>query len=155
MTMNIRHAITAAALTAGLSLGAVALTAPSTAGATVAPQTTTAQVQAFWSFLNALQHHAGSCDDIRESASGQAHQVVYGGSCLQAFLYALDTPGIAWEYVGPGDTPAPVLYGYYVDEGTPDAPQFVLIYTGTQAQTDASAAANPETGCSAPVSEGC
>ncbi len=132
------------------------MVAPSGAGATVAPQTTTAQVQAFWTFLNALQHHVGQCDAIRESANGQPHQVVYGGSCLMAFLYALDTPGIAWEYIDPGDTPAPAdLYGYYVDEGTPDAPNFVLIYTGTEAQTDASAAANPSTGCSAPVSEGC
>lgn len=153
--MKVRHAITAVALTASTLLGAATMAAP--AGAAVAPQTAQdGAVQQFWQYMYGLETTHAQCVAIRQSASGIPHQVVYGGSCLQSFAVALYSGGsIAWEYDTAMTPPAPVLYGYYVDEGTPDAPQFVLIYTGTQSQTDASAAANPETGCSAPVSDGC
>lgn len=57
-------------------------------------------ITAFWQLLYSLQHHVGQCYSVKQSASGMAHQVTYGGSCLQSFLNALYSHGQqAWVYI--------------------------------------------------------
>jgi hypothetical protein len=58
---------------------------------------------AFWQLLYQLIHTTSQCVAITQSTHSQAdtqNPVVYGGSCVQAFLTALYSHGyIAWEYV--------------------------------------------------------
>lgn len=60
-------------------------------------------VQAFFAFLNQLMHTTQSCIALTQSTHSQPetqYPIVYGGSCIQSFLYALWSHGsIAWEYV--------------------------------------------------------
>ena len=94
---TIRNMITAATLITGLSLGTVAMVAPSGAGAALAPQTAQeGAVQQFWAYMAGLEGTRATCIALTEST----HSVtLYGGNCLQAFVIALETPGVAWEYV--------------------------------------------------------
>ncbi len=48
-----------------------------------------------------------------------------------------------------------VPYGYYVDQGTPDAPTFVLQYGGNAVQSFLLALHNPVSGCFSTIAQGC
>lgn len=60
-------------------------------------------VQAFFAFLNQLMHSSQQCVALTQSTHSTPateNPFVYGGNCLQSFLYALYSHGaIAWEYV--------------------------------------------------------
>ena len=50
---------------------------------------------AFWQLIYELMNHGAGCIDRTEST----HSVItYGGNCVQAFLNAVWTPGLAWIY---------------------------------------------------------
>ena len=49
----------------------------------------------FWHYLWILNQHTSGC--IARTESTRSH-IVYGGNCVQAFLYALKTPGVAWIF---------------------------------------------------------
>lgn len=52
-------------------------------------------LHAFWAFIYTLQHHTAGCTARTEST----HSVVlYGGNCVQSWLYSIHVPGIAWIY---------------------------------------------------------
>ena len=46
----------------------------------------------FWYWVNTLLH-LGSCTAVTEST--RSH-VLYGGNCVQAWLYSVHIPGVAW-----------------------------------------------------------
>ena len=101
---TIRNMITAATLITGLSLGTVAMVAPSGAGAALAPQTAQeGAVQQFWAYMAGLESTRAECIALTESTHSTAatqYPDLYMGNCLQAFILALYSGGsIAWEYV--------------------------------------------------------
>lgn len=55
-------------------------------------------LQIFWAFVHALMVYVPGCIDL--TVSTHSH-VVYGGNCVQAWLYALGDPGIAWTHLVP------------------------------------------------------
>ena len=51
---------------------------------------------AFWQLVYELVHHSAGCVDRTESTRSV---IVYGGNCVQAWLYALHVPGVAWQWL--------------------------------------------------------
>lgn len=89
--MKLRHAIAASAVTVGCALTACAPSGASTVDPT--PQAGPA-VQSFWQYMDELQNLQGwqglVLDEPGPAVSPDA-RVIYGGTPLQAFLYALQT----------------------------------------------------------------
>lgn len=49
----------------------------------------------FWHWLYLLNQHKSGC--IARTESTRSH-IVYGGSCVQAWLYSVKVPGVAWIF---------------------------------------------------------
>jgi hypothetical protein len=50
---------------------------------------------AFWVWIYTLVAHHAGCIDRTESTRSV---ITYGGSCVQAWLNSVFTPGLAWIY---------------------------------------------------------
>lgn len=49
----------------------------------------------FWAFIYSLAQHSAGCTARTESTHSV---IVYGGSCVQAWLVSLHIPGVAWLF---------------------------------------------------------
>ena len=49
----------------------------------------------FWQFIYLLVHHTAGCTARTESTRST---IVYGGNCVQAWLYSVHVPGVAWVF---------------------------------------------------------